>query len=204
MSEPCQVVIIHNRDRTDRMARLQEELASQNLDETFSIHWQDAIIAANPMEGISKAHRACVQRAKDDQWPFVLVLEDDVRFLHHNALKDFVERKTKLPKEWDLYLAGAYWFQTPTHIPQFKGLQFIPACDFAGMQCYAVHSRFYDTFLNAPDNYHIDRWLGPYGKAKSFIYHPFVAMQHHGWSDQKQKHMNWAAFEAKLPLWQPS
>jgi hypothetical protein len=102
-----------------------------------------------------------------------MIGEDDLKFSSPGAWKYFLEKK---PKDFDIYLGGIFLGQ-----PDENNI----VKEFTGMTLYCIHSRFYDTFLNTPEDEHIDRALGNLGKY--VVCNPFVVTQWDGWSSNTGK-----------------
>ena len=193
------VMVIHDKARTDRYNTLIQELKSQNI-HPDDVLWMPSIKAAKPMAGISQAHRSCVEKAKDLGLDTVTIFEDDILFTSEYSFRKYLDLMKVLPEDWDIFMAGAYSLIGKRRVDE----NFVTANDVAGLHCYTVRARYYDTFLTAPDDYHIDRWLVPKGHAKLYVAHPFVAMQHDGYSDQQRRnltlsdmHKNFTLYTAK-------
>lgn len=175
-------MVIHDKSRTDRYNTLIQELQSQNI-HPDDVLWMTSVKADKPMAGISRAHRSCVEKAKELGLDSVTILEDDILFTCEFSFRRYLDLAQKLPDDWDIYMAGAYSLIGKRKVDEY----FVTANDIAGLHCYTVRARYYDAFLTAPDDYHIDRWMIPKGKAKVYVCHPFVAMQHDGFSDQQKR-----------------
>jgi GR25 family glycosyltransferase involved in LPS biosynthesis len=140
-----------------------------------------AIKASSPIAGISQAHRACIQKAKDMGLEHITIFEDDIKFTCEYSFRRYLDAFKLLPDDWDLYFGGAY-----TLIQRRKvHPHFLMVNDIAGLHCYTVRRKFFDTFLEAPDTFHIDRWLIAKAKAAAYILYPFIAVQYDGFSDQQ-------------------
>ena len=94
-----------------------------------------------------------------------MILEDDIMFTAPGAWQRFL---SLMPEDYDLYLGGCYG-------PVEDGITHVPV----GFHCYAVHERYYDTFLETDPTKHIDT------AQKGGIYkvcYPMVALQRPGFS----------------------
>jgi GR25 family glycosyltransferase involved in LPS biosynthesis len=172
--------VIHDQKRTDRYNTLVSELQSQHI-HPDDIHWMPAVKANNAIAGISQAHRACVQKAKDLGLAHVTILEDDIKFTCEFSFRRYMDAFEKLPDDWDLYFGGAYTLIQKRKVHPL----FLMVTDIAGLHCYTIRRSFFDRFLEAPDTYHIDRWLIARARAKAYILYPFIAVQYDGFSDQQ-------------------
>lgn len=168
-----------------RELRLQQ-FHEQSMEQGFGYRvWPGIVVRGNNKQGINLAHRQIVQYAKDNNLPYVCIAEDDCRFFAPGAWKYFLEKK---PDDFDIYFSMYY------------------ACDtmvkdrimdvFSGMTMYIVSQRFYDVFLSAPNDCHIDReMLGPIAKNYLFMVCDQVVCEQDGSrSDNTQTSMNYRPF----------
>lgn len=142
--------------------------------------------AVMPYINITKSHQMIVRDAKDKGLKSIAIAEDDLRFSSEYSLKCFTDN---IPEEYDLYFgmiySGNIQDRRITH-------------GFSGMQFYMIHSRFYDRFLQAPDNKHLDMWLGQdCHKYQFYCCDPFICYGESGWSDNFNR--PWKFEESKLP-----
>lgn len=126
---------------------------------------------------INAAHKNIVRFAQFAGWKEVCIAEDDLEFTSPCSWQHFMKNK---PKEYDLYLSMVYLGQ-----PDENNI----VKDFTGMTMYVVHSRFYDIFLSADPDEHIDRALA--GLGKFVVCNPFVAKQSNGFSSNTGKMENY-------------
>lgn len=182
-----EIYVIHNPDRKDRQQVLIKELMSQNV---VDINFMPAVIASKPAAGISQAHKNCVKWAAKLGLPEICVMEDDVKFTAPDSLFTFFEAYKQAPDDCDIFLAGMYTgsiHRINDHVAKTNS--------FSGLHCYIVRKKFYDKFLSAPPDKHIDRWIGQTaktgGNAKVYLSYPMTAIQHNGFSDNVKKTMNY-------------
>jgi hypothetical protein len=166
--------IIHLSRRQDRLVLLQRELATQKVDD-FRI-WEGIESTPRPYMGIARAHKRIVSYAKAEKYASVLIGEDDIQFTAPGALAYFL---TMEPPVYDLYLGGISWGNISKD--QTVG-------DFSGTHLYMIRESFYDTFLSIPETGDIDRNLK--NRGRYVVCHPFVALQHNGFSDNKKRDVN--------------
>lgn len=94
---------INLESRPDRKTHVEDQLSILNL----PINRFNAIRLSNGAVGCSMSHLKCLQMAKENDWPHVLICEDDIKFLDPvvftNQLNGFLENNNN----WDvLLLAG--------------------------------------------------------------------------------------------------
>lgn len=168
---------------TVRRDRLLKELTEQGITD---YKFFPAIFEDIAYKGIAKAHRQIVQYAKDNNLPEVLIFEDDIQFTHKDSFKRFLELK---PDDYDLYLGGIYLGELNGNIVK----------EFTAMHCYMVHERFYDAFLNADPQNHIDVSLN--GLGKYVVCYPMIAIQYNGYSYNSRQECNYDSILAKWEMW---
>lgn len=159
---------IHDPLRTDRLALLQKEIATQGMNVRYWPAIKDPVMG---FRGISRAHKQIVRWAALEGLPEVLIMEDDCYFFAPGAFQFFLSQK---PDKYDLYLGNV-----------FSGLEDGSRTrDFRGMTLYFCSSRFYREFLGLPEENHIDGALA--GRGEYFVCAPMVCSQTGGYSDNKK------------------
>ncbi len=122
----------------------------------------------------------------------VIILEDDVRFTHESSFGRFMTLVTLCPDEVDILMAGLY---TTTEFDKTEYKQFMKVMYVSGFHCYCVFAKAYDRLLEAPDNYHIDKWVTgrTLGKLNTWCCYPFLAIQQDDfYSDNKKQVKNYS------------
>lgn len=143
----------------ERELRLQQFLKEAD-EQGFGVRvWPGIIRFGNNKHGINLAHRQIVQYAKDNNLASVCIAEDDCRFFAPGAWKYFLSKK---PDDFDIYFSMYYACDKPVD-GRIMDI-------FSGMTMYIVSQRFYDVFLSASNDCHIDReMLGPIAKDYKFM-----------------------------------
>lgn len=176
--------IINLVKRPDRKSSLIDHLYDMKCNYQF---WEGVY---NPevmaFKNIRDSHQMIVRDAKERKLKYVLIAEDDFRFSSENSLKYFIEN---IPETYDLYFGMVY-----TGTIQDRRITH----GFSGLQFYMVHESFYDIFLSAPNNRHLDMWLG--SQCYKYLFYcsdPFICYGESGYSDNFKK--QWVFDEKKLP-----
>jgi hypothetical protein len=167
--------IIHLPHRSDRWNLLQTELSQQHISNTKM--WNGIVDEALPCKGISKAHKQIISWAKGNGLEDVLIAEDDLHFSAAGAFDHFINCK---PFDFDIYLGGISWGSIRSDGSVH---------DFSGTTLYFANERFYDTLLNLPEDKDYDRAMA--GLGRFFVCMPMVVMQHNGFSDNHQRHVDY-------------
>lgn len=189
-----EILIIHNPERKDRQKQLIRELIVQGI---ATPSFMPAVTnASKPSIGINQAHRQCIHWAWKMGLPEVCIMEDDVAFTKKDSFSIFQQNYKHLPPDADIFLAGMYTGSvTPVKTFDDGPVGIASTHAFSGLHCYIVKQKYYETYLRAPKQLHIDRWLGMRtkngGQAKVYLCYPMVALQHPGYSDNTKQVMNY-------------
>lgn len=173
------IFVIHNIHNIQRKESFLQEMAYQGLQQKDYTIMPAVMHRGKACTGISRSHKKCVQIAKEKNMPYVIIIEDDIMFLHKESLIKFQKYRSELPPDWEIYLGGIY-DGTPIpigeHIAQVQD-------KISGMHLYMVHQGFYDKFLQADEAANIDWWLSTEAKAKMYLSYPMLGLQHEFYSD---------------------
>ena len=160
--------------REDRLPLLMQELDRQKI--TNYMLW-DAVYYPSVVASINEAHKQIVRYAKLAEFGEVIIAEDDFVGTHPNSYQYFL---SQIPRKYDLFLSMVY----TGDIDEENRVK-----SFTGMTLYSVHSSFYDTFLSADPQEHIDRALAGLGDYR--VCNPFTFIQRNGWSGNTGKLENY-------------
>lgn len=149
--------------------------------------WEGVQSHLTPAQNINESHRRIVQDAKDNNYEMCFIAEDDCRMSAPGAWKYYL---SQMPKTFDLYFSMLY-------SAEIKENRIVNG--FSGMTLYCVHNRFYDFYLSAPPNVHIDRWLGIFAHEKEYyVCSPYIARQCGGFSDNLKMNQNYYEYEKDM------
>ena len=179
-----QINIINLPNRQDRRSSILEELRQQKIT-NFKI-WEGIVDGSSAATKISQAHKQIVRNARENNFPSVIIAEDDIHFTAPGAFRFFCEH---LPAEYDIYLGAI----SHGNIEENNRV-----VDFSGLLLYQVHRRFYDTFISMPEQEYIDRALR--GKGIYIVCPSFVVIEHNGKSDNTGKTGDNSIYYAGRPL----
>lgn len=142
--------------------------------------------SAMGFKNVSDSHKKVVADAKRRNLTCVLIAEDDLRFSCPQSLQYFCSH---IPDSYDIYFGMVY-----TGVIQDGRI----TQGFSGLQFYLIHKKFFDIFLSAADNKHLDMWLSERCyKHEFYCCDPFVCFAESGWSDNFKK--QWVFKEENLP-----
>lgn len=178
-------IIVGNRMRGN-LNGLLRELSAAGINEVIV---QDGYYDdEDPRTNIACAHKRCIIHAMDNDWPYAIIMEDDVWFPHTDAWRYFLSNFKDLPRDWDVYTSGFY--SAKTMMPEFNYVNRV--YQFCGLHCYAVNSKFYEKFLKCPPKANIDYWISLIGQSYSFTAYPFAAIQKAGFSENAGEYKDYS------------
>jgi GR25 family glycosyltransferase involved in LPS biosynthesis len=191
------VIYINLEHRIDRKEHVEEQLLSIGIKVPTRFN---AIKLQNGALGCSMSHLKCLQTAKDNKWPQVLICEDDIHFLNPILFLTQLKSFLRLNKQnnWDvLLLAGN------NMLPYEKnGMNSIKVHHCLTTTGYIVQEHYYDTLIQnykegiqklmrEPDNkkmYAIDKyWIKLQETDKWFLITPLSVVQMEDYSDIEGK-----------------
>ena len=173
-------IVINLPERTDRLEKFNQEIKYLFDD---SIIVQNGVRKEPSWHGIAEAHMNCIRLAKENKWPYVLIMEDDLYIPAKDKARRYVDEAfNKLPEDWDILLGGVYHAKTAV-----KGNNYWNRIgEFCALHFYIVHERCYDQLLTWDGSNHYDRWIGRLG-LKCYVPTRFFAIQYDGYSDNVAK-----------------
>lgn len=178
-------IVINLPERTERLERCRKELASVGID-TFTLI--PGVKDRLTHRGIGQAHINAIRYAKDNEFPAVIIIEDDVVFQGKDkTIPHINECLLNTPQEWDILLSGVYF----THGQITFNDHWNMIGEFAGLHFYIVNSSAYDKILLYDGKSHIDRWMGKNKGLKKYVAKKYFATQLNGFSDNTGKIENY-------------
>jgi GR25 family glycosyltransferase involved in LPS biosynthesis len=169
-----QSYIINLKHRTDRYDHMVTEMKKLPI----SYEFIDGII--DESKTCFQSQKKCVQLAKENKLPFILILEDDVIFT--NNVIDVLEQALAEVQtmEWDMLFLGAN-LQAPATMVSNTLLKLQGAY---AAHAYIVHERFYDTILNLPQTCEMDvHYHNLMSEHDVYMCNPMIAYQLPSYSD---------------------
>nr|WP_298659796.1 glycosyltransferase family 25 protein [uncultured Flavobacterium sp.] len=158
----------------------------------------DGVIDNKPLIGIAKAHLSCVQKAKDNNWPQVLIMEDDL-ILRPNFEKYLNECLYNCPENWDVLLGGVYNSKQYLNYNDFWD----KLGEFRALHFYIVNQKAYDKILayDFESMQHIDAWMNRHGRnLNCFVTKKFIATQQSGFSNNANATVDYSHLISKVKL----
>jgi len=201
ISDIHHVVYINLEHRTDRKLHVEKQLYSVGLVNPTRFN---AIKLPNGALGCSMSHLRCLKIAKENNWPHVLLCEDDIEFLNPELfirqMNGFLQ--THADKPWDVVLIAG------NNMPPYKvedeySIQIYQCQTTTG---YLVKQHYYDRLINnikygiqqlirEPHNhrlYAIDKyWFHLQRQDSWYLITPPTVIQREDYSDIEKRRTNY-------------
>jgi len=173
---------IHDNRMSDRLQPLLNEMDVQGI--TCKL-WNPIECVNSVVKSINLSHKQIVQDAKFQGLKRVFIGEDDLMFTCKGAWDYFLE---SMPETFDLYLACTF---------------IVPISNnkVCGFHLYAIDEKFYDSFLSAPEDVHIDAYMDELKGDYKFCY-PFPALQRPTWSSNNKAFADYNSALRPEDIWQ--
>jgi len=189
-------------NRVDKRKKVEDQLRSFGIDHPNRF---DAIHDTLGPLGATKSHCAVVKLAKERNWPYVFVFEDDVIFLDPLFSREQAIKMIHMERKWDVICLGGNNYQPYTRINE----NLVKVTNLQVSIAYIVHADHYDTFIShleegilllektrRTDLYIIDiYWKILQRKYDYFVITPLVITQDDGYSDNTKRHYSRAFFD---------
>ena len=143
MEKVHRIVYINLARRTDRRAEMEAELQLLQAPPA-KVERFEAVEHAEGLIGCGLSHLAVIRRAREQQWPNVLVFEDDFcASVDAAQLEARLQDIFSLPGGFDVFML-AYNIVPADSAPP---LGIVPTRNAQTTSAYLVHSDFYDTLI---------------------------------------------------------
>jgi GR25 family glycosyltransferase involved in LPS biosynthesis len=184
--------------RPDRKQHVEEQLQIIGLKaERFN-----AIKLPNGAIGCSMSHLKCLETAKENNWPHVLIVEDDIKFLDPNLFKTQLNTFLTKHNDWDVVIIGG------NNVPPYQNIDETCVRVFSCQTTtgYLVNGHYFDTLienfrtgirklLEHPTQhilYAIDKyWFQLQKKDKWYLIIPLTVTQREDYSDIEKRPTNY-------------
>lgn len=193
---------INLEERKDRRLHIEAELKSVGINGMRF----NAIKLQNGRIGCSMSHLKCLQIAKKNNWPYVMICEDDLSFLDKQTALTHINRYFRLHNNINdkcdvLLLAGN---NVPPYVKVDDTCIRVSHCQTT--TAYIVKNRYYDTLIDNVKTgveklmknqnnhlmYAIDKyWLQLQKKDYWYLLAPIIAVQREDYSDIEQRNTNY-------------
>lgn len=174
--------VIYDDRHPEDYERLLKEFEEQGI--TDFKFWDATVNKDSVVGSINRSHKRIIEWAKENNMPFVIVAEQDLKFTREGAWQYFLDN---IPNSYDIYLSSTY----------VKDLYKKVIC---GFHLYICHSKFYDTFLSVPNEVHIDSAMNDTG-GDFHICYPYPALQRIGFSANNKSIVNYNSILSKEDIY---
>jgi len=186
--------------RPDRKQHVEEQMQRLGI----PIERFNAIKLPNGALGCSMSHLKCLEMAKKEGWPHLLIVEDDIKFLKPELFKRQLSKFLSTHGTWDVILVGG------NNVPPYQVID--DTCVKVG-SCqtttgYLVNGHYFDTLIanyregikklieNPSQHilYAIDKfWFQLQKRDNWFLITPLSVTQREDYSDIEKRATNYAA-----------
>ena len=185
--------------RPDRKIHVEEQLKQIGINATRF----NAIKLSNGALGCSMSHLKCLEIAKLNNWSHLLIIEDDIKFIYPELLKNQLNTFLKNHKSWDVVLIGG------NNVPPYTKVDdtCIKVSSCQTTTGYLVNSHYYDKLidnfrtgikklLSFPDQhriYAIDKfWFALQKQDSWYLIIPLTVTQRDDYSDIEKRQTNYS------------
>jgi len=160
-----------------------------------------------PLVGCAMSHIACIEKAKELNWDYVIIFEDDIKI---EGKQKIIEKFNKFIKyDFDVLYLGCWNYQKPIQIERDLAKVVKASC----LHAYIVKSHYYDTLIDRlkesidlklkdPNNgkYNNDEWIGELQlKDRWYCITPVHITQKDGYSDNFNEIRNYSKIIKHIP-----
>jgi hypothetical protein len=176
-------LVISLPERGDRLEKLSKELTKLFFNPSYELIQG---IRIDPVEvGIVQAHKNAIRHARENEWPAVIVLEDDLRLSDSpNLINYTTELFSNVPDSFG-GLSGSCYCGNPNKYNEYWSL----VKNFCGAQFVVYSSEYYDKIINHNfQNYNYDREVSKI--IPFYVSNKLFATEYPGKSDHAKKEVN--------------
>ena len=195
------VLYINLESRPDRQNHVERQLQKIGI-RKICVNRFNAIKLADGRIGCSMSHLKCLQIAKENNWPHLLICEDDILFLKPDLFKRNLTKFLESNISWDVVLLAG------NNIPPYQRIceEYIKVSRCQTTTAYLIKSHYYDTLMNnikigmqllmrEPTNhimYAIDKyWFQLQLKDNWFLITPLTVIQREDYSDIEKRNTDY-------------
>lgn len=193
------IVYINLEHRTDRKEMFENEI--KNIGFSCDPIRFNAVYHPHGAVGCSKSHIECLEMAKREGWPHVLICEDDLCCVNVDYFKQSLNKFLESDLKWDVLMLGGANKDIPVNTLEYA----FKTTKASSAISYLVRSEYYDTLLDnfkegvinleyIPWSHYynaIDRYWGKLqARDNWYLLYPLTITQHPGYSDIGYEYLN--------------
>lgn len=171
------ILVINLKDRTDRWKQISEQLDGLGL----SYERVDAVKMEPGWKGCALSFRKCYEIAKERNYPWVVILEDDCVFQKKG--KERFEQLLPLlwqrRAEWDIFNGGSFYMTGVCKLQRQPPLFRVKG--WSAHFILAHYGSYGKLIKDIKENYRVDKYYK--SKVKAWCTYPHIAIQRKGYSD---------------------
>jgi glycosyl transferase, family 25 len=182
--------------RTDRRAEVEGELRKLGILDTASRF--PAIKLKDGRIGCTMSHLKCLQQAKENNLPHLMLVEDDIQFLNPNVFANSLNKFLSMDIPWDVILIAGNNIPPYTRVDETAVK--VTACQTT--TGYIVNGHYFDTLIenmrdgmkklmhepNKHFHYAVDKyWFELQKRDNWFLITPLSVTQRRGYSDIEKR-----------------
>ena len=190
---------INLESRPDRKRHVEEQLKLIGINASRF----NAIKLSNGALGCSMSHLKCLEIAKLNKWNHLLIVEDDIKFIYPELLKNQLNSFFKNHKEWDVLLIGGN--NVPPYTKIDETCVKVSSCQTT--TGYLVNGHYFDKLIDNfrrgikklisfPDQhriYAIDKfWFALQKQDSWYLIIPLTVTQREDYSDIEKRQTNYS------------
>lgn len=187
-------LFINLQHRTDRLEHVLNEFKKMGIETAERFN---AIKTITGNVGCSLSHIRCIEIAKERDYPYVFICEDDITFTNPQLLLDNMQKFNAIQTNWDMLIIGGNTGPPFQQISDF----YIRVFNVQTTTGYIIQKHYYDTLLNnfkdgmnklirEPANkkqYAIDMyWKQLQQRDQWYMITPLTVVQYYDYSDIEQ------------------
>lgn len=185
--------------RPDRKQQVEEELVNVDIGEFQRF---EAIEDIDGRVGCSLSHLTLLKRAKENNHPYIIIVEDDIQFINPKLFKNHFQKFLKSKEPWDVLLFGGNNYGTIRQTNPYT-IKITTCLTTTG---YMVANHYYDTLITNIEEgieklrqfpvehykYAIDvYWQSLQKKDEWHLIYPLMVNQRPGYSDIEKKYRDY-------------
>lgn len=169
----------------ERFGLIAEQMREQGI-ENYNLC--EPVYDNNIVRSINLSQKKIVRDAMERGDKKACIIEDDILFPCAGAWDYFL---ANMPKTFSVYIGGTYLLDNRNKWQK----PLVKVNEWVGNHCIVIDESYFKTFLNIPDDKHID--TANKGLGDFYVCFPFAALQRPGFSSNNMAQVNYNAIVPK-------